>query len=239
MEVKIFNSFRGQDQVIAIWGDCPDYFVKWVAKNITAGKMDTERHKLDISSSNFRRFVDFIYSDINVFTIKIFFETAPEVILDDEAEKFFKSMRTDVGKMIKRKMRNLKIQICQDYDSTSAPVCKQSTFQGKVVYIKKASVDYGYGRMDRFSHHAEYFIYLSLRIFGIPLAHDTIDVDIRSNFLEKYNCQRVSQSKLDSFFAKNKGKKIFIPLAYMQSEDGWKWGFNITDKKKIIEQLKF
>ena len=88
-------------------------------------------------------------------------------------------------------------------------------------------------------HDAEYFLDLSIRIFGVPLANDTLVIDIRQEFLEKYNCQRITEVKLKDFSDKNRGNKIKVPLKYSQTVDGWKWGFYITDKKAIIEQLKF
>ena len=62
---------------------------------------------------------------------------------------------------------------------------------------------------------------------------------MRQQFLEKYNCQRVTEMKLKNFFNKNKGRKINVPLSYMRSADDWKYDFTITDTDKIIEQLEF
>ncbi len=253
MRIKIFNSYHGEDNFIINW-QVPDYFLNWFVKNFSDGKLNYEKQKLDISKIAFEQFLEFFYSKPDRFSIAEFFRISSDIVTIWDVEHLYRRVAEDIDRLIGRKMihmirdrttnkeirtSKLKFQICENITEESEPIIMESTLNGQIVYIKKHSIDHGYGEKERYLHEAEYFLDLSIRIFGVPLANDTIEIDIRPEFLEKYNCQRVTKTKLENFIDKNRGKKIDVPLRYRQSADGWEWDFTITDKNKIIEQLEF
>ena len=251
MKIKIFNSYRGEDNFIINWQP-PKYFLNWFVKNFSGGNLNFQKQKLDVSLPAFKNLLEFLDSKPNVFSISRCFAVERDIVTVSDIEIFFRRVKEDIGKLISRKMifvdkatnkeiltSRLKFKICEDYTDESEPVIVENILNGQIVYIGKRSIDHGYGEKERYLHESEYFLELSIRIFGVPLEHDTIVIDIRPEFLEKYNCQRVTENKLKDFFDKNCGKKIEVPLRCHQSVDGWKWGFTITDKNKILDQLEF
>ena len=253
MEIKIFNSYRGEDNFIINWQP-PNYFLNWFVKNFSGGNLKFQKQKLDVSLPAFKDLLEFLDSKPNAFSISSFFNVKSDVVTKEDIENFFRSFNEDVDRLLKRKMigmttnkmtneevltSRLKFQVCEDISDISDPIVVENTLNGQIVHIGKRSIDHGYGKKERYLHDAEYFLDLSIRIFGVPLANDTLVIDIRQDFLEKYNCQRITEGRIKDFFDKNRGKKINIPLKYRQSVDGWKWDFSITDKNKIIEQLEF
>ena len=253
MEIKIFNSYRGEDNFIINWQP-PNYFLNWFVKNFSGGNLKFQKQKLDVSLPAFNSLLEFLDSKPNAFSISRFFNVKSDVVTKEDIESFFRSFNEDVDRLIKRKMigmavnkmtkeevltSKLKFQVCENVSEISDSIIVENTLNGQIVHIGKHSMDHGYGEKERYLHEAEYFLDLSIRIFGVPLANDTIVIDIRQEFLEKYNCQRITEGRIKDFSDKNRGKKINIPLKYRQSVDGWKWDFSITDKNKIIEQLEF
>ena len=251
MDVKVFSNYKDQDNFVINWGECPDYFIKWLVKEFANGQLDYNKHKLDVSSAEFNRFFESFQSKIYPHTIAHFFGINVNDV-DRLDERFFCNVNKDIFNACKRRIitlssddtfnGNIKFQFSNDVNNMSKAICKEGIFNGKVVHIHKECIDHGFGRMERWLHECDYFLNLSLRIYGIPLVHDTINLDIRPEFLKKYNCQRVTKHKLEDFERKNTGKgkgKITMQLRYMESNDGWKWDFAIVDKKQIIEQLEF
>ena len=253
MDIKIFHSYRGEDNFIINW-QTPDYFFNWFIKNFSDGKLDYEKKKFDVVNPAFSQLLNLLDSKPDIFSISRFFKVEIDIITEWDVENFFWTLSKDINRLFKRKMINLEIdktnnkenlisrlkfQICEDIVIEQESVIVENILNGQIVHIGKHSIDHGYGEKERYLHGSEYFLDLSIRIFGVPLEHDTVVIDIRSAFLEKYSCQRVTETKLKDFSDKNRGKKIDVPLSYHQAADDWKWGFNITDKKKIIEQLKF
>jgi len=253
MEVKIFNYYQGDDIFIISW-QAPNYFLDWFVNNFSDGNLSYEKRIFDVSRPVFKDLSDFLDSKPNAFSIARFFNVGRDIVTEWDIKNFFRNLNKDIDRLFKRKMirlivdkttdkeiliSRLKFQICEDITEMSKPVIAEKTINGKIVYVGKRSIDHGYGEKERYLHESEYFLELSIRIFGVPLEHDTIVIDIRPEFLEKYNCQRITENQLRDFSDKNRGKKIEVPLRYHQSADGWKWDFTITDKKKIIEQLEF
>ena len=253
MEIKIFNSYRGEDNFIINWQP-PNYFLNWFVKNFSVDNLKFQKQRLDVSLPAFKNLLEFLDSKPNVFSISRFFNIKRDVITNEDIENFFRAVTEDVDRLIKRKMigmavnkmtneevltSRLKFQVCEDISDISDPIVVKNTLNGQIVHIGKRSIDHGYGEKERYLHEAEYFLDLSIRIFGVPLANDTLVIDIRQNFLEKYNCQRITEVRVKDFSDKNRGKKINVPLKYRQAADGWKWDFSITDKKQIINQLEF
>ena len=253
MEIKIFNSYRGEDNFIINWQP-PNYFLNWFVKNFSGGNLKFQKQKLDVSLPAFKDLLEFLDSKPNAFSISRFFNVKSDVVTKEDIENFFRSFNEDVDRLLERKMigmtvnkisneevltSRLKFQICEDVAEMPNPIFTENTLKGQIVHIRKRSIDHGYGEKERYLHEAEYFLDLSIRIYGVPLANDTLVIDIRQDFLEKYNCQRITEGRIKDFSDKNRGKKINIPLKYRQSVDGWKWDFSITDKNKIIEQLEF
>ena len=253
MEIKIFNSYRGEDNFIINWQP-PNYFLNWFVKNFSGGNLKFQKQKLDVSLPAFKDLLEFLDSKPNAFSISRFFNVKSDVVTKEDIENFFRSFNEDVDRLLKRKMigmtvnkisneevltSRLKFQICEDVAEMPNPIFTENTLKGQIVHIRKRSIDHGYGEKERYLHEAEYFLDLSIRIYGVPLANDTLVIDIRQDFLEKYNCQRITEGRIKDFSDKNRGNKINIPLKYRQSVDGWKWDFSITDKNKIIEQLEF
>ena len=253
MEIKIFNSYRGEDNFIINWQP-PNYFLNWFVKNFSGGNLKFQKQKLDVSLPAFKDLLEFLDSKPNAFSISSFFNVKSDVVTKEDIENFFRSFNEDVDRLLKRKMigmtinkmtneevltSRLKFQVCEDISDISDPIVVENTLNGQIVHIGKRSIDHGYGKKERYLHDAEYFLDLSIRIFGVPLKEDEIVLDIRPEFLETYDCQRISQKQLKIFENKNKGKKIVVALRYLESADGWKFGFTIVDKKQIIEQLEF
>ena len=254
MDIKIFSSYREQDNFIIYWQQCPDYFINWFVKKFSDGILSYEKRNFDVSRPVFKDLSDFLDSKPNAFSIAHFFKVEREIVTDWDVKTFFRNLNQDIDRLFKRKMirmivdkttnkeiliSRLKFKISEDIADLPEPVIVNNTLKGQILRLEKRSIDHGYGKTERYLHEAEYFLDLSIRIFGVPLEHDTIVIDIRPEFLKKYNCQRVTETKLKDFSDKNRGKKIDMPLSYHQSADGWKWGFTITDKNKILDQLEF
>ena len=254
MDIKIFSSYREQDNFIIYWQQCPDYFINWFVKKFADGILSYEKRNFDVSRPVFKDLSDFLDSKPSAFSIARFFNVEIDIVTEWDIKNFFRNLNKDIDRLFKRKMicmivdkttnkeiliSRLKFQISEDITEMSKSVIAEKTINGKIVYVGKSSIDNGYGEKERYLHESEYFLELSIRIFGVPLEHDTIVIDIRPEFLKKYNCQRVTETNLKDFSDKNHGKKIDMPLSYHQSADGWKWGFTITDKNKILDQLEF
>ena len=253
MEIKIFNSYHEADSFILNWQP-PDYFFNWFVKNFSDGILKFQKQKLDVSLPAFKNLLEFLDSKPNVFSISHFFNVKSDVVTREDVENFFRALNEDVDRLLKRKMigmtvnkitneevltSRLKFQVCEDISDISDPIVVENTLNAQIVHIGKRRIDYGYGEKVRYLHDAEYFLDLSIRIFGVPLANDTLVIDIRQDFLKAYDCQRISQKQLKIFEDKNKGKKIAVELRYLESVDGGKSSFTIVDKKQIIRQLKF
>ena len=253
MEIKIFKSYRGEDNFIINWQP-PNYFLNWFVKNFSVDNLKFQKQRLDVSLPAFKNLLEFLDSKPNAFSISRFFNIKSDVITNEDIENFFRAVTEDVDRLLKRKMigmtvnkitneevltSRLKFQVCEDISDISDPIVVKNTLNGQIVHIGKRRIDYGYGEKARYLHEAEYFLDLSIRIFGVPLANDTLVIDIRQDFLEKYNCQHITEVRVKDFSDKNRGKKINIPLKYRQAADGWKWDFSIADKKQIINQLEF
>ena len=108
MDIKIFHSYRGEDNFIINW-QTPDYFFNWFIKNFSYGKLDYEKKKFDVANPAFSQLLNLLDSKPDIFSISRFFKVEIDIITEWDVENFFWNLSKDINRLFKRKMINLEI----------------------------------------------------------------------------------------------------------------------------------
>lgn len=245
--IEFAEEFNGQKTLRTVTQQMPEYAMRWFFSTaVNMNTFDEQWHNFDIMA-----FVRFFQPPAMTGSVSgaplISYELKKEnpTISDnisaqcDEVSKDIFSVVSQIGKCHRSQKSTISWRGVSSKSETSPQSCI-GDFKVKITGFKKSTADSGYGKMNRWEHNMETFLFLLMIVYDFPWCNQCVSIDLRQEILQHTGWEKITEDRIGKLNTRIKNMKAQINISYMEN-GGWKWDGNVTQrgKQQIFEILGF